>query len=117
MPHYQNSITAAVAKLTIQGREQAVKEGRVVGVAPLGYINVFDRPGGKTAVLDPERAPIIAHMFCLAAEGTSLRTILSRVQELGLTSRNGKPISLSTLYEVLSNSFFMGLLRYKGELY
>src|SRR5262249_16390451 len=35
----------------------------------------------------------------------------------GMVRANGKPLTLSKLYDLLSNPFFIGMFRYDGEIY
>ena len=64
---------------------------------------------------DEFKAPIIQVAFRLAGEGNmSLRAILQRVTDLGLTSRNGKTLGTSTLRGILTNPFYMGQVRHNG---
>jgi len=86
-------------------------------VAPLGYRNSFDQPGGKTAVFD-ERAPLVLEAFRLAGKrGMTVRRVHRTVSDQGLTGRAGQPVSVSTLHNTLRNPFYIGYLRYKDDLY
>jgi site-specific DNA recombinase len=117
MENAQTFHPARHSEMTKRGMTNAVQRGRVVGVCPLGYRLSYDRPGGKSADFDEERAALVAMAFCLIAEGNSIRETVRRVQALGLTGRQGQPISKPSLHLILRNPFYMGLLRYKGERY
>lgn len=52
-----------------RSKEQAVKNGSWIGLAPLGYIHILDEKGEKNIVPDPERAAFIAKLFELYAAG------------------------------------------------
>lgn len=96
-------------------REKA-NSGVLPGCAPLGYKNV-EIEGEKVIVPDLITAAKVRNLFLLAeSRKYTLRGILPLVEAMGLRSRNGKQIGLSALYTILTNPFYMGRLRYKGEL-
>lgn len=56
--------------------------------------------------------------FYFAAEGKyALRKILRVMTERGLRSRRGKPLTVSVLHKMLTNPFYTGKMRFRGELY
>jgi site-specific DNA recombinase len=115
---YQSSYTAEIAQSTQLGMRQAAQAGRHSGPIPPGYRKNYALtaiPG--VPILDMEQVQLIAKAFSLALEGLTLRTILTQVQLLGLTGRDGKPISLATLARILTNPFYAGHIRYEGKLY
>jgi site-specific DNA recombinase len=81
------------------------------GVAPLGYINrTF---GGTSDIIpDPDRAEIITEMFHKAAEGWSGRKLKDWLDEKGVTTRNGKPVPVSSLLAMLTTPFYYGEFQY-----
>ena len=98
--------------------QEAAQSGRHSGPVPPGYCKDYSPtaiPG--VPILDPDQAPLVSKAFELALEGLTLRTILIRVQSLGLTGRDGKPISRATLARILTNPFYAGYIRYEGKLY
>ena len=81
------------------------------GVAPLGYINRSF--GGVTDIIpDPERSEIIAEMFHKASQGWSGRRLKSWMDTQNITTRNGKPIPLSSILNMLINPFYYGEFQY-----
>ena len=91
--------------------ELKARAGIVPGCAPVGYKNVA---GG--VVLDAQTAPLIVEAFHLAAGKMSLEKILTELTPKGLCSRNYKPMGRSALRLILNNPFYIGKLRFKGEL-
>jgi DNA invertase Pin-like site-specific DNA recombinase/predicted metal-binding protein len=81
------------------------------GVAPLGYINrAF---GGINDIIpDPERAEIVREMFNKASQGWSGRKLKVWLDELNFTTRNGKPVPLSSILAMLINPFYYGEFQY-----
>lgn len=84
------------------------------GVAPLGYINrAFG--GVKDIVPDPERADIVTEMFIKASQGWSGRRLKGWLDEIEFTTRNGKPINVSSILDMLVNPFYYGEFRYSDD--
>lgn len=81
------------------------------GVAPLGYINRSF--GGTTDIIpDPERAEYITEMFHKAAAGWSGRRLQAWLSEKSVTTRNGRPVPLSSVLAMLINPFYYGEFQY-----
>jgi site-specific DNA recombinase len=81
------------------------------GVAPLGYINRSF--GGVSDIIpDPDRAEIITEMFHKAAAGWSGRRLQKWLAESGVTTRNNKPVPLSSVLAMLLNPFYYGEFQY-----
>jgi len=76
---------------------------------PLGYLNdPIHVKGKKVITLDPERAPYIKKMFEMSASGVSGRKILDWSDSIGFKTRRGKPLSLTGLFSLLSNTYYYG---------
>ena len=81
------------------------------GVAPLGYINRSF--GGISDIIpDPDRAEIVTEMFHKAAAGWSGRRLKDWLAEQGITTRNGRPVPLSSVLAMLINPFYYGKFQY-----
>ena len=96
------------AEHTVKGLRAAKQQGRVTHRAPLGYRNT-----GKTPSLevDPERGPLVAEAFRLAAEGSLSKTEIRRkVNALGLRTRQGNPLSKETFRYMLGNPAYIGVV-------
>jgi site-specific DNA recombinase len=102
---------------------QKVKNGGSVGLAKLGYLNIRDHIDGReirTVAIDPERAPLIRQAFELFANGDYAGPQLQIVMaEAGLRTRGTKrvpaqPLSLSRLYEMLGDRYYLGIVTLKG---
>src|ERR1043166_8719108 len=100
-----------------RGQQNCMEHGRWIGLAPMGYRNVR-RKGEARVEVNPRVAPLIQQAFYLAAEGKhSPHTIRHILKERGLRSRRGKGMTTWVMIEILTNPFYMGKMRYKGELY
>ncbi len=94
------------------------ENGESVGCAPVGYLNVRRTDGTTTVEVDPTMAPLIREAFAMAAKSrTSLRKILAELTLKGLASRNGKQIGPSGLLAILTNPFYIGMVRHRNELH
>jgi site-specific DNA recombinase len=51
------------------------------------------------------------------AAGKSGRSVWQELVKAGLTGRDGGPICLLSLQQMIANPFYCGLLRYQGEVY
>lgn len=104
-----------------RGNRAKIARGWRPNRAPLGYKNDKET---KTIVRDPEHFPTIQRLFNLALTGAY------SVKQLYLLARDtwgyrtpkhkrmgGKPISISTLYKMFSNPFYVGRFSWNGVLY
>ena len=123
------SITFGYSKYYVDNLSENVKRGNRAKIergwrpneAPLGYLN--DKVN-KTIIPDPINFPLIQRIFQLMLIGTYGPKDIARMarDEWGMTTpkqkrRGGNPISLSTLYKLLSNKFYAGVIVWLGEEY
>jgi DNA invertase Pin-like site-specific DNA recombinase len=119
-------ILGSQAKLENDNRSVNVKRGLRTkcamgirpGVAPLGYLNDSISPQGEKQIyLDPERAPIIKEMFeKFAYKGYSGRMLLRWMNfEMNFTTRSGKRIVLSSIYNILANPYYCGKFEFPAR--
>lgn len=110
----------------LKGMIRKAEEGGTPFRAPLGYLNRKETRGGvehSWVELDPERAEIIRWCFEQYATGewTGIDLTLA-ARDRGLTSRltagkPSKPVGLTTMYHILQNPYFMGVVSYRGIHY
>lgn len=111
------------SKNVMRGMRAMCARGKRPGPPPLGYKILRDPHrvrGNNQIVLDEERSIYIKKLFELVAGGLSGRKTKQRMQELGLTTKRGKPINLSTVYRVLKDTFYYGEFEWprgSGNLY
>ena len=86
-------------------------------VAPTGYLNSKNKDQKGVVFLDPDRASVIKELFRkVAHEGWSGRKIYRWLKEIKFKTRTGKPLTLSNVYNILSNHFYYGSFEYpKGS--
>lgn len=88
-----------------------LKQGFLPLPAPLGYA---DRGGGVAKTHDPARAPLVRLAFELYATGDhSIFSLREELHARGLRNRKGGRVSLAGLNKLLTNPFYIGLIRLK----
>ncbi len=120
---YSRNLATEVTK----GLTQKLAQGGTPMRAPVGYLNVrrTDDQGRevRTVEVDPERAPLIRWAFETYAQGeSSVSGLLRDLTARGLTTvpspkRPSKPLGKNTLYKLLTNPYYAGVIRYKGALH
>lgn len=94
---------------------EKAKSGYLPGCAPVGYKNTALQ-GEKLIVPDPVMSKKVRNLFELVAQGKSIRKAGVLAMALGLRSRNWKHLGPSAVYGILTNPFYIGKIRYNGQL-
>jgi site-specific DNA recombinase len=96
-----------------QGMMERVRQGVWVWPAPLGYY----RPQVKANLVpDPKRAPLIRLAFEEFSTGTyTYARLAARLNELGLRTRYGQPLTPSAVHKMLVKPVYTGTIRVGGE--
>lgn len=82
------------------------------GPPPIGYYN-RSMAGLRDIIVDPDRGHIVTEMFKrVAKNGDSGRTIKRWLDGIKTTTRKGKGIALSQIYQMLRNPFYYGEFEY-----
>ncbi len=120
---YSRNLATEVTK----GLTQKVAQGGTPMRAPVGYRNIrYLAENGReirTVEVDPERAPLIRWAFeHYSTGGISVVQLLHDLTTRGLTTlpspnRPSKPLGRNTLYKLLINPYYTGVIRYKGVLH
>ncbi|MBM2821234.1 MAG: recombinase [Candidatus Berkelbacteria bacterium] len=101
--------------------EFKIRNGEVIGPAPVGYLNVAEpETGKKNVVQDPVRALLVRKTFELYSTGNySLNQLSKIMREQGLTNSTPleKPASRTFIDYILHNPFYYGEMKIKGQLY
>lgn len=91
------------------------RKGLYPSGAPFGYLNDSET---KNLIPDPKRALLVKDMFEVYANtDIALSGLVNWAEKKGLTSRKGNPLRKSTIYRILTNPVYMGLVRWKGVIY
>ncbi len=102
------------AERSTDGMKEAVKEGRYIWQAPLGYDNV--KVGDKSTIAPNQYASLIRESFELVATATLPTDEVRRKMALkGLRNRKGGPLSVASFCYLLNNVIYTGWLTQFGE--
>ena len=100
---------------TKRGLRQKVRNGEYPCLAPVGYLNDVRL---KTIVVDKKKSAIIRKAFELYAKNNSrLDDIADFLAQRGITYRNGVKYKRDRISFILSNPFYVGFFKFKGEIY
>ncbi len=104
-----------------RGNRMKLENGWRPNMAPAGYLNQKE---DKTIIADPDRFPIIQRAFreIIAGHSTVMEALNKLNNEWGYKSlmfkkRGGQPLSRSSIYHLLTNSFYCGIIQYDGKEY
>jgi DNA invertase Pin-like site-specific DNA recombinase len=93
----------------VGGMREAVREGRYVWYAPIGYTN--QKVGGKSTIVLNNMAPLVKEAFELVATGTySIDEVRRIITKKGLSLRKGKPVAKSYFHKLLRNKLYAGYI-------
>jgi site-specific DNA recombinase len=99
---------------TIGGMREAVREGRYVWMAAIGFINT--KVNGRSTIVQDEMATYIRQSFeLIASNAYSVEEVRKIMTNNGLTNRMGKPISKPYFYKMLKNPMYAGWIQKFGE--
>ncbi len=111
----------ALSENVKRGNRTKVENGWWPTRAPVGYLN---EKVHKTIIDDPERRPLVRKMFEMILSGASSPEQVCRMMrdEWGFRTRacdrsGGGPLAPSSIYRMLGNPFYAGLIRWNGKLY
>jgi site-specific DNA recombinase len=98
-----------------RGLRQKIRNGVWPGWAPVGYLN---NPKTRGIDVDSEKAPKVRKLFEMYATGKyTLHSLANWCKEHNLRGNLGKEIALSNVQSILQNIFYIGLMKYGGEIH
>ena len=98
-----------------RGLRQKIRNGVWPGWAPVGYLN---NPKTRAIDIDADKSPKVRKMFELYTTGNyTLLSLANWCNENGLRGNLDKEMSINTVYKILQNIFYIGLMKYSGEIY
>lgn len=98
----------------VGGLREAVREGRYVWTATLGYNN--SKITGKSNIVPNEMAPLVRKAFeLLSKELYSVDEVHRQVTNEGLRTRSGKRVTKSHFHRLLRNELYAGWINKFGE--
>jgi DNA invertase Pin-like site-specific DNA recombinase len=110
----------ALSENVRRGIRTKIENGWLPNMAKIGYLN---DPATRTIIADPARFPMIREIWELMLTGAwSPRRIRDIMEERGLRTlqrkhEGGRPLALSSIYNMLTNPFYAGMIPWKGRLY
>ncbi len=110
---YSNNLSEEVKK----GVNEKLAQGWYPSKPQLGYDSVGDK-GHKIIVVNQQYAPLVISLFERYATGNySLARLEHELYNEGHRTRTGRRISMSQIHKILSNPFYYGKIKWKGELF
>ena len=98
-----------------RGLRQKIRNGVWPSWAPVGYAN---NPKTRGIDVDSEKASKVRKIFEMYATGEyPLNFLANWCEKKKLLTNAGNKISLSNVQHILQNPFYVGLMRYKGEIF
>jgi len=113
-----------LSKNVKRGLKTKIENGWYPGIAPLGYLNHTDKmTGANTLVKDPERFPLVRHMWDMMLTGlyTPPQILEIANNKWGFRTRptrkqGGNPPHRSAIYKIFNKPFYYGWFEYpKGS--
>ena len=97
-----------------RGLRQKIRNGVWPSWAPVGYLNNAKTRGID---IDSEKAPQVKKLFEMyATVAYTLHALANWCKEHGFRGNLGKEIALSNVQSILQNIFYLGLMKYGGEI-
>src|SRR3989344_735924 len=98
-----------------RGLRQKIRNGVWPGWAPVGYLN---NPKTRMIDIDKDKASKVQKLFELYATGAyTLNSLANWCKEKGLRGNLGKPLVIANIQKNLQNVFYLGLMKWKGEIF
>jgi len=98
-----------------RGNRQKLRNGVWPSKAPYGYIN---NPKTRGIDVDEEKSKVVKKSFQLFADGNISFTGISQFMfKFGIRREGDKPVKVGQVKNMLSNRFYLGILKYAGEYY
>jgi len=97
---------------------EKIKQGIWCYKAPLGYLNSRDEQNRAVITIDIERAEIIKMAFDKFSTGVyQMEEIRKLMVKAGFKSWKNKELSNQTLFKILTDKFYLGIMTVKGQEY
>jgi DNA invertase Pin-like site-specific DNA recombinase len=118
--YYSNNLANEVKK----GLHEKHRQGGTPFRAPIGYLHerkIVEGQDVRTVVVDPDRAPLVQLAFELYGSGQwTLIRLTAQLESQGLVSRPtpkrpASPLGVSAVHRVLTNPYYVGVVRYAGN--
>jgi len=109
---YSDNLSEEVKK----GQAEKLAQGWLPNRPPLGYKTIGES-GRRTHIPDPEKALFIRKIFELYATGNySIKRLTRKMEKEGFRNRGDRPLVRSHIARILSDQYYTGKNRWKGEI-
>ncbi len=100
-----------------KGQKEKIAQGWLPTKPPLGYKTTGDK-GHKIHIIDQNKSPFIKKMFELYSTGNySTPALVEVMHEEGLRNHSGKKVGKSRLYDLLSDPFYCGQMKWNQQVF
>ena len=98
-----------------RGLRQKIRNGVWPGWVPVGYLN---NPKTRMIDIDKSKTPKVKKLFELYTTGEyTLKSLANWCKEKKLHGNLNKEIAVSNIQKILQNIFYIGLMKYHGEIF
>jgi len=98
-----------------RGLRQKIRNGVWPGWAPVGYLN---NPKTRMIDIDKSKAPRVKKLFEIYATGEhTLKSLANWCKKKCLRGNLGKEIAIGNIQKIIQNIFYIGLMKYRGEIF
>lgn len=98
-----------------RGLRQKIRNGVWPGWTPVGYLN---NPKTRMIDIDKSKALKVKKLFEFYATGSqTFLSLANWCEQKNLRGNLGKKIAISNVQKILTNPFYIGLMRWKGEIF
>jgi len=104
--------SAELSQKVKRGMRETRQKGNFLG----GHLIYGYKVEGKKIVIDEDKAAIVRYIFEEYAKDVFVKDIIVTLTEKGILNR-GKPFAKNTVYKMLANEKYIGIYRYKDEIF
>lgn len=104
--------SAELSQKVRRGMNESRQKGNFTG----GYLIYGYKTENKKVVIDEEKANVVREIFEKYASGVFVKDIIADLTERGIYNR-GKPFARNTIYNILKNEKYAGIVRHNDEVF
>ncbi len=102
---------AKLRQRVLRGMNSMIKKGNVPHKAPYGYKN-----HESSVIPDDSEVEHLKSIFALRKDGYSYKQIAEWLNEQGIHTRSGAKWRTSAIDRIISNEFYMGVVKFAGQV-
>lgn len=104
--------SAELSQKVRRGMNESRQKGQFTG----GYLIYGYRIVNKKVVIDEDKAEVVRYIYEQFAKGVYVKDIITSLTVKGILNR-GKPFARNTIYKILKNEKYVGIYRFKDEVF